>query len=49
MLIRVEHTLLVTEAGVEVLTAANEKSPGSPIPIPMTMDGTAKANSASNA
>ncbi|PVH92315.1 putative methionine aminopeptidase, type I [Periconia macrospinosa] len=29
-----EHTLLVTETGVEVLTAANEYSPGGAIPIP---------------
>ncbi|KAH7359691.1 putative methionine aminopeptidase, type I [Pyrenochaeta sp. MPI-SDFR-AT-0127] len=28
-----EHTLLVTENGVEVLTAANESSPGGPIPM----------------
>ncbi|KAI1121433.1 methionine aminopeptidase 1 [Nemania abortiva] len=28
-----EHTLLVTETGVEVLTARNENSPGGPIPI----------------
>ncbi|KAI1420892.1 methionine aminopeptidase 1 [Xylaria sp. FL1777] len=29
-----EHTLLVTETGVEVLTKRNENSPGGPIPIP---------------
>ncbi|KAH8804488.1 methionine aminopeptidase 1 [Xylogone sp. PMI_703] len=29
-----EHTLLVTETGVEVLTAANENSPGGPVPMP---------------
>ncbi|KAJ5155357.1 hypothetical protein N7492_008160 [Penicillium capsulatum] len=29
-----EHTLLVTETGVEVLTARLENSPGGPIPIP---------------
>ncbi|KAI1075902.1 methionine aminopeptidase 1 [Whalleya microplaca] len=44
-----EHTLLVTETGVEVLTAANENSPGGPIPLPVTMDGTATADGASNA
>lgn len=30
----VEHTLLVTETGVEVLTARKESSPGGPVPIP---------------
>lgn len=29
-----EHTLLVTETGVEVLTARLENSPGGPIPMP---------------
>jgi len=29
-----EHTLLVTETGVEVLTARKEDSPGGPIPMP---------------
>lgn len=29
-----EHTLLVTESGVEVLTARNADSPGGPIPMP---------------
>ncbi|KAI0449738.1 methionine aminopeptidase 1 [Xylaria acuta] len=33
-----EHTLLVTETGVEILTARNEDSPGGPIPIPTTTD-----------
>ena len=32
----IEHTLLVTETGVEVLTAGNENSPGGPIPMPTT-------------
>jgi methionyl aminopeptidase len=32
--IRIEHTLLVTETGVEVLTAANPDSPGGQIPMP---------------
>lgn len=32
--IREEHTLLVTETGVEVLTARLEDSPGGPIPSP---------------
>ncbi|PKY01238.1 methionine aminopeptidase 1 [Aspergillus campestris IBT 28561] len=34
-----EHTLLVTETGVEILTARNEDSPGGPIPMPTTTDG----------
>ncbi|SPO02177.1 probable methionine aminopeptidase, type I [Cephalotrichum gorgonifer] len=29
-----EHTLLVTETGVEVLTARKEDSPGGPVPMP---------------
>ena len=37
-----EHTLLVTETGVEVLTARKEDSPGGPIPMP-TADNTAAA------
>jgi methionyl aminopeptidase len=43
--VRIEHTLLVTETGVEILTAANENSPGGPIPMPTT-NGTAEANAA---
>ncbi|PKS06069.1 hypothetical protein jhhlp_007903 [Lomentospora prolificans] len=31
-----EHTLLVTETGVEVLTARTENSPGGPVPMPKT-------------
>ncbi|KAL3483428.1 putative methionine aminopeptidase, type I [Aspergillus germanicus] len=34
-----EHTLLVTETGVEVLTARLENSPGGPIPIPENAPG----------
>lgn len=34
-----EHTMLVTETGVEVLTARLADSPGGPIPIPQTGDG----------
>ena len=36
-----EHTLLVTEDGVEVLTARLEDSPGGPVAMPpeMTKDG----------
>ncbi|KAE8403247.1 peptidase M24, structural domain-containing protein [Aspergillus pseudonomiae] len=34
-----EHTLLVTETGVEVLTARLENSPGGPIPIPTPDNG----------
>ncbi|RYP65619.1 hypothetical protein DL771_008227 [Monosporascus sp. 5C6A] len=44
-----EHTLLVTETGVEVLTAANADSPGGPVPMPTTTNGTAEADGASNA
>ncbi|KAK1979514.1 putative methionine aminopeptidase, type I [Colletotrichum cereale] len=36
-----EHTLLVTETGVEVLTAATETSPGGPIALPTTSSTTA--------
>ena len=35
----IEHTLLVTETGVEVLTARNENSPGGPVPMPTTSNG----------
>lgn len=35
-----EHTLLVTEDGVEVLTARLPDSPGGPIPIPGLEEGT---------
>ncbi|KAI1268097.1 methionine aminopeptidase 1 [Xylariaceae sp. FL1019] len=38
-----EHTLLVTETGVEVLTARLENSPGGPIPIPKATDDNAVA------
>ncbi|OIW27376.1 methionine aminopeptidase 1 [Coniochaeta ligniaria NRRL 30616] len=41
-----EHTLLVTETGVEVLTARKENSPGGPIPMPTASNGTAKADGA---
>ncbi|KAI0505178.1 methionine aminopeptidase 1 [Xylaria bambusicola] len=34
-----EHTLLVTETGVEILTARNETSPGGPIPMPTARTG----------
>jgi methionyl aminopeptidase len=34
-----EHTLLVTEDGVEVLTARQPDSPGGPVPMP---DGKSK-------
>ncbi|KAJ5116289.1 methionine aminopeptidase type I [Penicillium angulare] len=34
-----EHTMLVTETGVEVLTARLEDSPGAPIPIPIADEG----------
>ncbi|OCK73674.1 hypothetical protein K432DRAFT_312284, partial [Lepidopterella palustris CBS 459.81] len=44
-----EHTLLVTESGVDILTAASESSPGGQIPMPTTTNGTVQANGASNA
>lgn len=34
LLILVEHTLLVTDTGVEVLTARLATSPGGPVPLP---------------
>ena len=34
----IEHTLLVTETGVEVLTARFEDSPGGAIPMPAPAD-----------
>ncbi|KAL1614135.1 Methionine aminopeptidase 1 [Diplodia seriata] len=43
----VEHTLLVTEDGVEVLTARLPDSPGGPVPIPGITDG-AKKEEATN-
>lgn len=36
--IRTEHTLLVTETGVEILTASNADSPGGPVPMPVSTD-----------
>lgn len=36
--IRIEHTLLVTETSVEILTAANADSPGGPVPMPVSTD-----------
>ncbi|RWA14074.1 hypothetical protein EKO27_g1038 [Xylaria grammica] len=42
-----EHTLLVTETGVEVLTARNENSPGGPIPMPTTANAALPINSES--
>lgn len=40
-----EHTLLVTEDGVEILTARKDDSPGGPVPMPEngTANGTAAA------
>lgn len=32
--LNIEHTLLVTETGVEVLTARLSTSPGGPVPMP---------------
>lgn len=34
--------MLVTETGVEVLTARKENSPGGPIPMPTITDGDSK-------
>ncbi|KAI1770167.1 methionine aminopeptidase 1 [Hypoxylon cercidicola] len=39
-----EHTVLVTETGVEVLTSRDENSPGGPIPMPTTENGTGKGD-----
>lgn len=44
----IEHTLLVTETGVEVLTAANENSPGGAVPMPTTTDGIAEVSGAND-
>lgn len=41
-----EHTLLVTETGVEVLTARKEDSPGGPIPMPNSDKKDEKADDA---
>ena len=41
--IYIDHTLLVTETDVEVLTAATENSPGGPIPMSTTTNELAKA------
>ncbi|CAI6080534.1 unnamed protein product [Clonostachys chloroleuca] len=38
-----EHTLLVTETGVEILTARNADSPGGPIPMPGTEEAKSEA------
>lgn len=38
-----EHTLLVTEDGVEILTARQENSPGGALPMPSAENGDAKA------
>ncbi|KAH3912312.1 methionine aminopeptidase [Parastagonospora nodorum] len=40
-----EHTLLVTEDGVEVLTARLPDSPGGPVPMPAEANGEATATS----
>lgn len=46
--IDIEHTLLVTETGVEVLTARKENSPGGPVLMPVTSNGSVGSNGASN-
>lgn len=38
-----EHTMLVTETGVEVLTARKPDSPGGPVPMPSPQNGAAAA------
>jgi methionyl aminopeptidase len=43
-----EHTLLVTEKGVEILTARLPNSPGGPVPMP-TANGEAKAKATNGA
>jgi hypothetical protein len=35
----IEHTLLVTEDGVEILTARLPDSPGGPVPMPGVSNG----------
>ena len=37
-----EHTLMVTETGVEILTARVEDSPGGPVPMPEQTNGESK-------
>ncbi|KAK8067543.1 hypothetical protein PG996_006655 [Apiospora saccharicola] len=44
---RLEHTLLVTETGVEILTARTASSPGGPIPLLTSTNGTADADGTS--
>lgn len=44
-----EHTMLVTEDGVEVLTARLPDSPGGPIPIPAVTNGEATNGEATKA
>ncbi len=39
-----EHTLLVTENGVEVLTARLADSPGGPVPIPAAAETNGHTN-----
>jgi len=41
-----EHTLLVTETGVEILTARQETSPGGPIPMPAPSENGTEAAAA---
>jgi methionyl aminopeptidase len=41
----IEHTLLVTEDGVEVLTARLPDSPGGPVPRPEPANGQAPSAS----
>ena len=43
-----EHTLLVTETGVEVLTARLEDSPGGPVEMPAETNGATNGTEAVN-
>lgn len=43
-----EHTYLVTETGVEVLTARTESSPGGPVPVPSSLENGANGTNGAN-
>lgn len=43
-----EHTLLVTETGVEILTARKADSPGGPIPFPISESKAENGEAATN-
>lgn len=44
----IEHTYLVTETGVEVLTARTPTSPGGPVPMPNAESAANGANPNAN-